>query len=361
MSKLREMSPLCALLFCGCQGVDYGIAHPATGWTPGEDVEHLGSASSAIHVSFDVGFQRNNWGDTLQRCQVQIAFTREGESDGMGMGEAPMEEPIRLPSEEGWCQTTRFEDVDDDAPPEPQDDEHAPEPGPGDNWNLRGTLDAGCRVWLHGEHESWALNRNIDHKDRVTYELEDCDGRSFPFGQVLGLEVSESDAKPPLAGLELPEAFVVGFPLEVEVLLESPQQGIVYHRVDNPFIVAWEEVGAEAGLAGDWEHEELAVIRVAEFGVADPVEALACRPPLEADEFLFGADQLSDLPHNEYADSDRWSTSFQVDSRYKGPPLSTPWGEVLRVESTVSNGGLLVLFDEGELPEQHGGSDMPSH
>ncbi|MEE2751268.1 MAG: hypothetical protein VX519_07550, partial [Myxococcota bacterium] len=343
-----------------CQGVDYGIAHPATGWTPGQDIEHLGSAASTINVSFDVGFQRNNWGETLQRCQVEVAFTRVGESDGMGMGEAPMSEPVGIPEEEGWCQTTRFDDVDDDAPPEPRDEEHGPAPGPGDNWHLRGTLDAGCRIWLHGESGSWPLQRQIDHKDRVTYELESCDGREFPFGEVLDLEVSEADARPPLAGLRLEQAFVVGFPLEVEVLLEDPQQGIVYHRVDNPFIVAWEEVGVESGLEGDWEHEEVAVIRVAEFGVADAVEALACRPPVEADEILCGPDQLSDLPHNEFADSDRWSTSFQVDSRYTGLPLATPWGELLRVQSTISDGGLVVLYEQGEIPEHHGGSDMPS-
>ena len=68
---------------------------------PGEDVAHLGSASSMINVSFGVAFQRNNWGDTLQRCQVQVAFTRTGESDGMGMGDSSVQEHIQVPEEEG--------------------------------------------------------------------------------------------------------------------------------------------------------------------------------------------------------------------------------------------------------------------
>lgn len=359
MWTLSAMSPFLMLLYGGCQGVDYGIAHPSTGWTPGEDVAHLGSASSMINVSFGVAFQRNNWGDTLQRCQVQVAFTRTGESDGMGMGDSSVQEHIQVPEEEGWCMTTRFDEVSDDPPPEPGDEDLGPDRT--DNWNLRGSLDAGCRVWLHGEGGSWPLERHFDDKDRVIYELDSCDELSFPFGQVLDLEISEPDAAPPLAGLRLEGAFAVGFPLEVEVLIDAPQQGILYHRVDNPLLVAWQELVWDWDLEGDWEHEELAVLRVSEFGVADPVEVLACRPPLENDEILFGSEQLSGLPHNHQPDSDHWSSTFQVDSRYIGPMLATPWGEVMRVESTISDGGILVLFEEGEIPENHGESDMPEH
>jgi hypothetical protein len=63
---------------------------------------------------------------------------------------------------------------------------------------------------------------------------------------------------------------------------------------------------------------------------------------------------LADLPHNIALDDNLYSTSFQLDSRYVGPDLQTPWGEVIRVSTTVTDGGLLVFYEEGE-PPAHGG------
>ncbi len=356
---MRHLIPLAFSALCACNSHDYTLAHPTAGWTPGEQVQTIGFTSSVINVSFDVGFQRNNWGETLSRCQVQVAFTRRGESDGMGEGEEPYRQEMVYPDEIDTCTLTRFDEVDSSAPEEPQDEERPGEPDSNDgesedNWNLRGTMDAGECIWLHGDERSWALTRLIDGQDRVTYEMADCDADTFPFGQVLDLDVGAADARPPLAGLALDDAFVVGPQLDVQVLLESPQDGLIYHRVDNPLLVEWEEAGPPPDVAHVFMHEELVMIQVSEMGVADPIEALACRPDLAADEVMVAPSILEELPHNIALDDNLYSTSFQVDSRYVGPEMQTPWGEVIRVSTTVTDGGLLVFYEEGE-PPAHGG------
>jgi hypothetical protein len=365
---VRHLIFLLFSALCACNSHDYSLAHPTAGWTPGEQVQTIGFTSSVINVSFDVGFQRNNWGETLARCQVQVAFTRRGESDGMGESEEPYRQEINYPDEIDTCALTRFDDVDSSAPEEPVGGGQPGQPDDGDrdsedrdsedrdsedNWKLRGTMDAGECIWLHGEERSWALHRLIDGQDRVYYEMADCDADTFPFGQVLDLDVGAADARPPLAGLALDDAFVVGPQLNVQVLLESPQAGLIYHRVDNPLLVEWEEVGPPPDVEHVFMHEELVMIQVSEMGVADPIEALACRPDLAADEVMVAPSILSDLPHNIALDDNLYSTSFQVDSRYVGPELQTPWGEVIRVSTTVTDGGLLVFYEEGE-PPAHG-------
>ncbi len=352
---MRHLIPLFCGALCACNSHDYTLAHPTAGWTPGDQVQTVGFTSSVIHVSFDVGFQRNNWGETLSRCQVQVAFTRRGESDGMGSGGMEGEEPFRqeiaYPEEIDTCALTRFDEVESSAPEEPQEEGRPEERDfENDNWNLRGTLDAGECLWLHGDEKSWALTRRIDSQDRVTYEMLDCDADTFPFGQVLDLDVGAHDARPPLAGLALDDAFVVGPQLDVQVLLESPQVGIVYHRVDNPLLVEWEEAGPPPDVEHVFMHEELVMVQVAEMGVAEPMEALACRPDLEADEIMVASSILEGLPHNIAIDDNLYSSSFQVDSRYVGPDVATPWGEVIRVSTTVTDGGLIVFYEEGDSP-----------
>ena len=166
---------------------------------PGVD-EELEETPPEIEMSLEAVLQRTRWGESLGRCQIEVAF-REAETDpAPSQGSAsPM---ILLPETAGTCAYTAL------AP------EEAGDPvGPGsgeDDWELLGTLSGSDVIYLHSETTTLTLHRQEIAGGKVRYELAECSIADFPFGQVFDLEV------PSLEGAAIP-----GFYVE-EALAVSP-------------------------------------------------------------------------------------------------------------------------------------------
>ena len=279
-------------------------------------------------IAFDVAFQRGSWGESVDRCQVEVAFHRDWESDGMNAGAAGA--VIEIPEEPGSCMATWF------------DDEVRSEGA----WHVAGSLSGAQHIYLHGQDQTLELALQDDAQGRLTYALADCDEQSFPFGEVFDLDVPAGTGPNGLPELQLEQVFGVGPELQLLQPGQAQDQGCVFHDPSQALDVAWEHLGAVPRMEGaPLEREELVFLRNNELGQELSFEALACLPDAEG-QLVIPADDLLQLSPNQDLEALDPYVAFQVDARYYGPVAETPWGQASRVSSTVTSGGILILLEE---------------
>ncbi len=321
---MRTVMPCCALLLVGCHALPE-LDEGKLDETGLED-----TASPTLHarvtMAFSVALQRGDWGDSVTRCQVEVAFLEEGQHDGLFDSDGGSE--ITLPSTPGSCAYTSFADV---------------EPALG-LWTVRGTRRAEDSIWLHGDDGALELTLGTDETGRYTYSLPDCDEHSFPFAQVLDLEVPGWSGPDGLTSFSAPEAFAVGPDMAITSMSHSPdERGWVVVPAGDDISLVWSYDDALPTVDGEAvAHTPYVMLRNMHPAVEDPIEALACLPSVTGTVTISAADLAQLTPTDDPESGDPF-VAFQVDAWYEGPEFQTPWRSSSRVLSVVTEGGIVVL------------------
>ncbi len=285
-----------------------------------------GGPVDRVAMSFSVALQRGDWGGSLTRCQVELAFMEEGERDGLFASTGGR--VIELPTEPGSCAFTSFYD----------------EQASDGLWSVQGSRRAGDSVWLHGDGESIELALERDSRGRYRYVLADCDASSFPFARVLDLEVPGWDGEGGVEGFEADDAFVTGPDLGITSLPgELDEEGRLPLAAGEDLPVAWSTLQPLPEVDGEpatWV--PYLMLRNFHPGDPSPIEALACLPG-DDQAFTIPSEELARLTPSESEGPGDPDIGFQVDSWTQGPELDTPWHTSARVISAVSEGGILLL------------------
>jgi hypothetical protein len=286
--------------------------------------------AARFDISIDVAFQRSNFGQDVSRCQFQVALYYYYQSDFLGGG--GNQQHIDFPEEAGACLMTEF--------PEPQSN------GDQDLWQIRGSIDAGEKIFLIGRNQDLELHRSEDFGGRIFYDMADCSAESFPFSEVFDLNAPDANMGSDYDALYLEQAIVVGPSLRVT----SPGSdlvvdGQVFHPNDAEFEMAWVEAGEVPDLETEGlRHEKLIFLRNAEKGQRHPFEAMACRPSTE-NRLLIPVETLQEFTANPTESADDYYTAIQVDSQTNAPSTETPWGQLLHSRAVVTDGGVIRLFE----------------
>ena len=364
---------MATLLAAGCGAPDYGLnTQPDEAALYPEIIETLDFTS--VDISFDVALQRVSFSQEVGRCQVQLAFLVEFESDGLGQTaedrgsrpEGPANgdetvtvahhgEPLTMPTEPGECVLSVFDyDVQpgDSGEQSEGGDPEGGEAGQGPwqgNWSIRGSFDFGQQVLLAGAERDIWLDRTEDEEERVYYELRDCEAETFPFGEVFDLVV---DSNPDLEfdAFTIEEAFLVGPELTLRrPTVEHSEEGVLVHPASRSLSVAWEVHDEAPVLESAPVHEEVLIwLQTMRTEDGRFEEALICRPEVDRDHFHLSRDWLRLMTANETVGIFRppYETSFQVDIRHTAQPWVSQWGKLARVSSTVSDGGMIWLEED---------------
>lgn len=322
---MRTTLPSLACLLAGClaspeldQGKldDTGLADTA----PPE------ALAERITMAFSVALQRGDWGQTVTRCQVEVAFLEEGQHDGLFDSSGGTE--IERPTTPGTCAYTSFAEQ---------------EPAVG-LWTVRGTRRADDSIWLHGASESLELALSTDDEGRYTYGLQSCDEARFPFAQVLDLEVPGWEGSDGLEGFDAEQAFAVGADLQISSLPDGlDEQGRLVLAPGEDLPVAWSSLQDLPEVDGEpMTQVTYLMLRNMLPGVEEPLEALACLPDTPGEATISAAD-LALLTPSEDLDTGASFVAFQVDAWYEGPQVQTPWRSSTRVLSVVTEGGIVIL------------------
>lgn len=310
----------------------------SSGEEPAEDGEGSGNVEGEpeISVRLDAAFQRNRWGSTVTRCQVQLSFSLPNE--------APTEEntqntgstvEIARPEEPGTC---AFTSIDPDSV---EDGGHHD-----DNWFVSGTLSGPEEIFLVGDTAEWTLELVHAEDGQLRYELPGCDVETFPFGQALDLVVPYADED--LGSFEVIDALAVGS----EVVLTSPHAGVLdpngsyRHGRGQELELIWDTPDGEPVLSdgstapAQWELR----LQNAEWH-GNTYQWLYCMPE-EDGRLVLPAEVVEQLHFNAGSDEETVETSLDLHAVTDGQEWTTPWGSAIQVRTTVSDGGALYLDPE---------------
>jgi hypothetical protein len=321
---MRPLLPALAGLLIGCHA-NPGLDEEKLGETGLEDTARPSLAERVV-MSFSVALQRGDWGESLTRCQVELAFLERGQHDGLF--NSPSGQVIDYPTTPGTCRYTSFTESEAAL----------------GLWSIKGTRQAGQSVWLHGDEASLELELGIDDRGRYTYALNDCDEAAFPFAQVLDLEVPGDDGEDGLAGFEAPEAFAVGADIAIDALpLPLDERGRLVLPAGEDLRVGWSYLQQQPSIDGQAvEHLPYLMLRNMHPGDEQPFEALACLPSQLGTATIGAADLAQLTPAGDPETGDPY-VAFQLDAWYEGPAVQTPWRSSSRVLSMVTEGGILIL------------------
>jgi hypothetical protein len=298
-------------------------------------------AEEPITISFDAVIQQGGWGEALGRCDVQVVFLKQEQSDGMWEGPGQLWEPLNLPEADGECAVTLR---DPEEMQELLDAQEAPE----DNWVLEGQLDVGSVIRLESETKTVELVPEYDEENRLQhYALQDCSESSFPFFEVFDLVVPEDSDE--FSAFRIEDALAIGPELRLTGLGSTVEIGssTLYQTEDYP--MAWEFKGDISELDIELEHSTFLTLRNnIEAGVQE-FEGVVCMMDPEdgamTSEFTLPADVLSQLTANTEA-APLYDIGLQLDSRVVGPEVEFPWGQRYRLQSTVSLDGKGELWED---------------
>jgi hypothetical protein len=317
-------SLLCSVVMAGCHALPE-IDEGKLGETGLEDTGRT-PLPDTIDMAFSVALQRGDWGQTVTRCQVEVAFLESGQHDGLFASTGGMD--ITYPTVPGTCAYTSF----------------AEEQATVGMWSVRGTRRADDSIWLHGDDTSLELELNTDSRGRYTYALDGCDEERFPFARVLDLEVPGHEADDGLEGFDAEQAFAVGPDLVITDLPDSyDEHGRLVLAPGEDLPVSWTALQDLPEVAGvPVSHVTYLMLRTMHPGDPQPLEALACLPAEGATTTISAADLAMLQPSEDPSIGDPY-VAFQVDTWYEGPPVVTPWRSTSRVLSVVTEGGIVIL------------------
>ncbi len=333
-----------AIALSGCAQHDYSVdvRDPDAS---GPFLSFPETIAANFDISIDVAFQRGNFGRDVSRCQFQVAFYYYYQSDGLGEGEGDPDEgnpdaggdKIDFPEGAGDCVYT---DMSTRRGPD-----RGGGPGPHDNWQLRGSIDAGSQVDLFGQDVDLALMRREDGDSELFYELEGCSEESFPFGEIFDLSAPDARMGNDFEDLYLSEAIATGPMIEV-VSPDSSElvDGKYYHSNANDFVLEWEQHGLPPESDSKMlRYDKMVYARNALEDQHRPMEALACIPSTER-SMTIDSETLKQFRANPSKDRSDYYTAVQIDAALSLPQMETPWGEMLHSRTIVTDGGIVHLY-----------------
>lgn len=280
------------------------------------------AAGAEVDASFNVIYQESSYDHLVGLCVVQVAYYEPADGDTSGTGSGTV---MAMPTSPGECAYTAF------------DPEEEVDPGP---IEIRGTLSAGDAVTL-SDDAAIVLPAEEQDNGELTYRLADCTQTNFPFARTLDLSAPGS-ADVPAHALHQPVA--VG-PNLVRVLPDDAdlEGGLVVQSVAQPLEWAWTYASDPPETAeGPIIPQEMFVIRHRTVADNFTFEALACMPGAQG-ELDVPAEAMA-LLSPDATDGSTY-TSSQVDVYWDGPDVDTPWGQLLRVRSIITFGGLMTLTE----------------
>lgn len=315
---------LCSALLAGCHALPE-IDEGKLGETGLEDTGRT-PLPATIDMAFSVALQRGDWGQTVTRCQVEVAFLESGQHDGLFASTGGLD--ITYPTTPGTCAYTSF----------------AEDPPTVGIWSVRGTRRAADSIWLHGDDGSLELELSTDSRGRYTYALDGCDEERFPFARVLDLEVPGHAADDGLEGFEAEQAFAVGPDLVITELPDSlDEQGRLVLTPGEDLELSWTPLQDLPEVDGvPVASVTYLMLRNMHPGDPEPLEALACLPGEGSAATISAADLALLQPAEDPTTGDPY-VAFQVDAWYEGPAVTTPWRSTSRVLSVVTEGGIVIL------------------
>ena len=293
------------------------------------------------NASFNVAIESSNWGASLGRCEVQVAFYEPDETDGFGevegegddldnpdaedtANDSPYATVLPRPTEPGACEYALF---DPDA-----------EPTMGDV-NVRGTLTAGDEVVLT-DAAPITLQLGDLGDGSWRYTMASCSHDTFPFSRTFGLSAKgEADGVP---AFDLAGVVAVGPDFAFDGIDELPDDGNLLLPDGEDFDLMWTNLGnpptTDAGVASPAMSVSIVTSR---NGDNRMVEALGCQPH-ENGRLTVPAETLAMLTRTRELSGEVYS-SVQLDIDYEGGEVDAPWGELVSVRSRVSQSGRVQL------------------
>ena len=344
---LRRSLPLC-ILTTHCGGPDSTL-HKLTEPNPPPHV--------AASLRVDLAIQEREWGETVTRCQVQVAFeplpeftdpsaAAEGALDG---ADDEVEEPAKvvIPDIPGTC---AFSEVDPpDAPSEPQEPSDRDPDAPGepeadsDNWQLSGEVVGPDFIELWDGRDAWTLDAVETPHGGLRYEWVDCARDGYPYGATLSMDVPESSDPDGVYAFTMTDLIPVG----PRVVLDAPESDggrLPVFDPAQPLYVAWHTEGIDPELGGTPVASEVLVkLKSQDQRQEEPVRWLVCRA--EGDDLELSVEALAPLVEGR-DDPEVYTTNLDVHTQILVRERPTPWGEAMTVRTHGSAGAGLKLTTE---------------
>lgn len=283
-------------------------------------------ADPYVDASFSVVHQRTSFGSDTTICWIQAAFYEAGGDDGQGSGGDG--QVIEIPSEPGTCAYTAFTD----------------EAVADGSMQVRGTVDAGRALGLIGEDRILRLDRDVNQDGQPVYAMASCSDSAFPFGETFDVFAPGSAQAEGLDGFTLRDAVAVGPDIRrVEPGDEAVADGQLHHDNDEPLRFAWEHLhDPPITSSGEVVSSPLLFLRNTRRGENRTFEALACRPEFDG-AVEVPVETLAMLTPDD--GSGETYVQAQIDVTWSGESVTAPWGQVLKIQSLVTFGGVMNLVD----------------
>ncbi len=289
-----------------------------------------------IQVSVEAAIQRNGWGENLGRCEIKVAFTRPGETDGMMEGSGQLWDPLALPEADQDCAVT----IRDPVAMQAALDVYTP---PDDNWVLEGQVYVGSSVSLEGSEHTLQLDAAYNDDGTYTgYQTADCSEETFPFSEAFALVVPEGSPDDDIEPFRVENALATGPEIALVGLgaLDHVETSTLEQGVDFP--IAWAFDGMVPTLDAPVDHSvRLTVKNNQAYGVQEFEGVVCLADPADGSmptSFVLPGDTLAELTPDENGEGALW-LGLQLDSITEGPEVTAPWGERIRVDSRVSIDG----------------------
>lgn len=307
-------------------------------------------ADGMANASFNVAIESSSFGETLGRCEVQVAFYTPTETDGFGVVDGDDGEDGEGDDTDEGTDTPDATDTTEDDPA-PTVIPRATTPGtceyaafdpdvelPVGAIDVRGSLSAGPQVSLTGDRPVTLEHLEID--GGIRYAMPDCSRETYPFSMTFGIEADgDPDGVP---AFSLDDAVVVGPDVVFTGLPERSADGGVVVPAGSDFTLSWEELGdPPAGPDGPLVPERIVTLVTARRSDHRMVEALGCMPD-EAGSIVFDAATLAQMTETHTWGEDAYTVAG-LNIEYLAPSVDAPWGEVVNVRSRVGLSGHIQL------------------
>jgi len=210
---------------------------------------------------------------------------------------------------------------------------------------LGGELSGPEEIYLYDEMEEALVLELVEVGDgQLRYELVDCDEESFPFGQGLDLDVPENDGAVP--AFHIGDAMVVGAGIDyVWPAAEDADHNHRFHLDEGEdFPLEWAFLHPMPTMGTDTEAPPELTVRMQSRPHQEEQanEYLACTSS-QLDGLTIPADVLANFSFNPDIDVETYDTNLDIHAVTDGPRWISPWGQSVRVTSTITMGGAVFL------------------
>ena len=181
-----------------------------------EDNQQIHPDDIQPNMRLDAALQHMGWGETLTRCQIEVAFNRRLFAPPDEDSHQPP--PPDPPSEPGECVFFSRE--------RPEEGSSNPQQ---DNWFISGDISGPSELYLHSIEQTIVLELVRAEDGLVRYEMENCRQETFPFGEVFDLEIPYSDGQYAVPASYIEEVLTFG----PNIRIETPETDHRHHQLQG--------------------------------------------------------------------------------------------------------------------------------